>query len=374
MRFKKKLILFISMGAIAVIVLILLIFRLLVSEQVYLWGDAELTGFAWDASYFEHIELSDFSIADTPHGETAVNFIRHINDNLYGRVAFTYREKYKAKWIVEELLGMGFSWGSITIQEFNFNDVSDVWQDLGWTWRGWREYGIFSNFAIRSPRISQNVILTLPGQSDNVIIIGAHYDSFPYAGANDNASGTALLLESAARMREIDNYYTIVYVFFGAHEVGMLGAEYFVRNLSPDEHDNILFMLNADVIITGPYLIYGAGFDDNGAPGTNHITEIWDKIATELYCSDNFPLLAAPNFIFSGADQRVFLPFGHTVMFMVSGIRASISDEGIIQALSIPRHHPEDCYHYLNETQPGMIPRNMRVFSVFLEELLFAMY
>jgi len=367
----------IILGAIILAVLIagFIVSRTMTPERVYLWGDAELTGFSWDESYFwsfgERIQIPN----SVPHGEIAVSYIRHINDYLYGRVAFTYREKYKARWIVEELLSMGFSWDDIEIQEFDFEDVSDIlFNNWGWTWQDLVQYGIFRNLAVRSPRTSQNVVLTIPGQSDRVIIVGAHYDSYPYAGANDNASGTALLLESAKRMRELDNYYTIVYVFFGAHEVGMLGAYYYAGSLSPAQHENILFMINADVIITGPYMFYAAGFDDNGESGVNHITQTWDNIAAELYNSQNILISELPNFIFAGADQRAFLPHGHTVMFMMSALRVNVNDEGIIQSVSIPRHHPEDCYHYLNETQPGRIVYNMRAYSLFLEKLLLARY
>ena len=117
----------------------------------------------------------------------------------------------------------------------------------------------FVHFGTRASRISQNIILTVPGLSDEAIVVGAHYDSVLYPGASDNASGVALLLESAQRMLNIDNYHTIVYVFFGGEEVGLVGSTYYVSSLSEQDHDNILFMVNADVLIEGPYLVYGTG-------------------------------------------------------------------------------------------------------------------
>ena len=72
--------------------------------------------------------------------------------------------------------------------------------------------------------------------------LGAHYDSVPYGpGANDNASGTALIIE-LARTNRVDGLCVIA---FGAEEVGLLGSQAFV-----DAHDvsGALFMLNFDMV------------------------------------------------------------------------------------------------------------------------------
>ena len=72
--------------------------------------------------------------------------------------------------------------------------------------------------------------------------LGAHYDSVPYGpGANDNASGTALLIE-LARTNRVEGLCVIA---FGAEEVGLLGSRAFV-----DAHDvsDVVFMLNFDMV------------------------------------------------------------------------------------------------------------------------------
>jgi len=75
---------------------------------------------------------------------------------------------------------------------------------------------------------SQNVV-GRPSDRPCTAYLGAHYDSVPAGpGANDNGSGTALLLE-LARSRRIDG---VCVVAFGAEEVGLFGSEAFVR-----EHD-----------------------------------------------------------------------------------------------------------------------------------------
>ncbi|MCL2217407.1 MAG: M28 family peptidase [Defluviitaleaceae bacterium] len=218
----------------------------------------------WNAENFTEIREPAFPSTDVPHGEISVYYIRYMNDNLPGRSAFTYRELEAAIWIVEELLAMGHEWDNIEIQEFTYwdileGDIGDL-MTLSWSWvTSPMILGVDREYLLRPDRVSQNVVLTLPGQSERKIIVGAHYDSPPYPSASDNASGTALLMESAQRMLEIDHYYTIVYVFFGAEEVGLIGAFYYLEMLTPAQAENIVFMINADVIIEGPYLIYGTG-------------------------------------------------------------------------------------------------------------------
>ena len=217
----------------------------------------------WDAENFADVREAAFS-TDLPHGEIAVNYIEYMSDNLGARSAFTYRELEAAVWIVEELLAMGHYWGNISIQEFTYWEANDMglglWGNLNWnTVTSPHILGVGREYQLRPDRVSQNVVLTIPGQSQRKIVVGAHYDSPPYASASDNASGTALLLESAQRMLELNHYYTIVYVFFGAEEVGLIGAYYYHESLSAAQRDNIVMMVNADVIIEGPYIIYGAG-------------------------------------------------------------------------------------------------------------------
>jgi len=216
----------------------------------------------WDAENFADVREATYSTG-LPVGEIAVNYIRHMSNNLPGRSAFTYSELEAAIWIVEELLAMGYDFADITVQEFSYWDYQDLelaaFMPLSWfSVTHPFVLGVDRDHLLREDRLTQNVILTVPGQSDQIIVVGAHYDSPPYASASDNASGVALLLESAKRMLLEDNYYTIIYVFFGAEEVGLVGAYYFLESLTQAQRDNIVMMVNADVIIEGPYVMYGA--------------------------------------------------------------------------------------------------------------------
>jgi hypothetical protein len=240
----------------------------------------------WERERFADVRDPSFS-TDLPHGEIAVNYIEYMSDNIGARSAFTYRELEAAVWIVEELLAMGHDWDNISVQEFTYWDVNalelGLFGSLQWgNVTSPQILGVNRDYQLRPDRVSQNVVLTIPGESDSTIIVGAHYDSPPYPSASDNASGTALLLESAQRMLELDNYHTIVYVFFGAEEVGLIGAFYFYELLSQEERDNIVMMVNADVLIEGPYIIYGAGSQPQFDEEVGLSEEVMDAISEAI--------------------------------------------------------------------------------------------
>jgi hypothetical protein len=108
---------------------------------------------------------------------------------------------------------------------------------------------------------TQNVIGFIKGKinPNSIIVITAHYDHLGrmglhtyFPGANDNASGTALLLDLARHysLPENEPPFTIVFIAFGAEEIGLLGSKYYVENpLFPLQ--DIKFLVNLDIAGTG---------------------------------------------------------------------------------------------------------------------------
>ena len=334
------------------------------------FGPAELTGAGQRVPQLT---------GNTRHGEISVAHVRALSEDFYDRFSFSYQEMHTAAWIVEVLLAIGYTWGDIEVQEFTVDSA------IGYTELGFMIYLAyffdstpFMNLGTRASRQSQNVILTVPGRSDEVIVVGAHYDTVMYPGASDNASGVALLLESAQRMLQIDNYYTITYVFFGAEESGLFGSFYYANSLTRQQHDNILFMINADVLLDGEDLFYMAGYDNNGRPGANRITETWDGIAQSVNARHGTNFEPLPAGVFGPSDQLAFLPWGHTAMFL-AGLETFDGWQDIHFDLAIAQmgrvlHSTRDDYHYINERWPGKMEEVMWAFSIFLEELLLASY
>ena len=99
---------------------------------------------------------------------------------------------------------------------------------------------------------SRNVIAELEGTGDDVIIVGAHYDTVPgVAGANDNGSGTAIVLSLAETLAGRELPFDVRFILFGAEEMGLFGSRHYVESLSGRELDRIQAMLNFDSVGTG---------------------------------------------------------------------------------------------------------------------------
>lgn len=108
---------------------------------------------------------------------------------------------------------------------------------------------------------SRNVVGYVRGseQPDSFIVFTAHYDHLGrmgaqvyFPGANDNASGVAMMLNLAKYYSSPERApkYSIVFIAFGAEEVGLIGSAYFVIHpLVP--LPRIHFLINMDILGTG---------------------------------------------------------------------------------------------------------------------------
>lgn len=114
---------------------------------------------------------------------------------------------------------------------------------------------------------SQNVIGIVEGYDPKLrneyVVIGAHYDHLGtsvlkrdgedvkqiYYGADDNASGVATLIEVARQVASQHFMFrrSVIFAFFGAEELGMLGSWYFL-NRSFKHTDDIVAMINLDMV------------------------------------------------------------------------------------------------------------------------------
>lgn len=123
---------------------------------------------------------------------------------------------------------------------------------------------------------TNNVAAYVPGivQPDSFIVFTAHYDHLGmmgqeafFPGANDNASGTAMVLDLARHfaLEENQPYYSMVFICLSAEESGLNGAKYFAENpLFPLE--KIKFLINLDMVGTGSEgitLVNGKVFEDD---------------------------------------------------------------------------------------------------------------
>lgn len=101
---------------------------------------------------------------------------------------------------------------------------------------------------------SQNLMVTKQpatkkDTSDDIVIIGAHYDSVDQApGASDNASGTSVVLELARMFKDVSINKELRILFFGAEEEGLYGSEKYVSAMTEDEIKRSVAMFNLDMV------------------------------------------------------------------------------------------------------------------------------
>lgn len=94
-----------------------------------------------------------------------------------------------------------------------------------------------------------NIVLEKMGikYPDEIIVVGAHYDSvYGVQGVSDNAGGVSLLMELAKSMRYVDTKRTVRFIFFSGEELGLRGSFNYVSG-HKDEIDRIRMMINLDV-------------------------------------------------------------------------------------------------------------------------------
>ena len=104
---------------------------------------------------------------------------------------------------------------------------------------------------VLSDAVSYNVVAKPPG-GECETISGGHYDSvIQAAGASDNASGTAVVIEIAAVLAGNDSMHNNCFVLFGAEELGLLGSRAFVDSLTPAQFESLQIMFNFDMVGVG---------------------------------------------------------------------------------------------------------------------------
>jgi aminopeptidase YwaD len=141
---------------------------------------------------------------------------------------------------------------------------------------------------------SRNVVVRPPdGRCER--LVGAHYDSVEAGpGANDNASGVGVLLETARALAIGGGREGVCLVAFGAEEVGLVGSRHFVTGLSPDERQALQGMVNLDMVGVG---------DQWQLLGSDELVAELDAEAASL-ALDPVPIELSPR---SSSDQNSFI-------------------------------------------------------------------
>ena len=182
---------------------------------------------------------------------------------------------------------------------------------------------------------TENVIAFLPGtdKKDEYIVISAHYDhvgkteSKIYYGANDNASGTAALLEIARKFQDASLQgfrpkRSILFIAFTGEEKGLLGSEYFVAS-SKIPMKSYVANLNLDML--GRKDSDHKDTDYIYLLGTNHlnprlksITDSINRIYPKLQLDYKYD--QPDSFLYAASDQASFVRRNIPAIFYFNGL------------------------------------------------------
>lgn len=175
------------------------------------------------------------------------------NDSLIGRETGTPEEIKAAEYLQKRMKEIGLEPkgnAGTYFQTFTFKPKTDPHKEVQYTMTG------------DSSITGTNVIGYIDNQAENTVVIGAHYDHLGmggegslyrgeepeiHNGADDNASGVAVLLQvadSLTRKHKGNNYLIIS---FSGEEMGLLGSNYFVKNSTIDL-SKVNYMLNMDMV------------------------------------------------------------------------------------------------------------------------------
>lgn len=179
--------------------------------------------------------------------------------------------------------------------------------------------GINVKTAYAKEKRTMNVIGLLEGKDEKLkneyIIIGAHLDHVGgqankvyFPGANDNASGSAAVMEIAQAFAEgkIDNKRSIIFVLFTCEEQGLYGAKYLANHL-PVKQEQVVAMMNMDCVGYGDSIQIGNG---KSAP------QLW-QIAKQIDANNDKMMIDA-TWNGGGADAAPFHDKGIPAIYFVT--------------------------------------------------------
>lgn len=175
------------------------------------------------------------------------------------------------------------------------------------------------NIAIKkSERTGTNIAAYIDNKAPLTVVIGAHYDHLGYGedgnslyagkdpqihnGADDNASGTAALIEMAGWIKKKHlKHYNYLFIDFSGEELGLLGSKAFIKEQQGIDSAHIAYMINMDMVgrlndSTHALTVGGVG-----------TSPVWGK------------LLAKPNKNFRiGIDSAGVGPSDHTSFYLAN--------------------------------------------------------
>jgi hypothetical protein len=112
-------------------------------------------------------------------------------------------------------------------------------------------------------KLPPNVICVLPGETQKIILVGAHTDHVDSFGDGvvDNWTGASLLPSLLYSLSAQLRHHTFVFVGFSAEEKGLVGSAYYADHLTPEQRARIEAVVNLDSLGLGPTEVWASHSD-----------------------------------------------------------------------------------------------------------------
>ena len=176
------------------------------------------------------------------------------DDTLNGRETGTEGEKKAAAYIESRFKDLKLEpkgTNGSYLQKFSFKPSSNP-----------HEEATFTGLKTDSTVTGMNVVGYLNNNAETTVVIGAHYDHLGmggegslyregeaiHNGADDNASGVAVMLRLAKQLSEMkNNANNYLFIAFSGEEMGLLGSNYYVKNPTINTK-KVSYMINMDMV------------------------------------------------------------------------------------------------------------------------------
>lgn len=189
-----------------------------------------------DLYYSEPLNIVANRLPLSPPSDTLVQFVSQ--DSIYE--VNTRLEAFYTRYIYTDSIDRARDWLVQRFIDWGYTDVTAP----SWWWNGEQLF----NVKTVKPGI---------GEPDKVIVIGAHYDAVTYnqplpamvyaPGADDDGSGTAVVMEIARILADVPLRKTVIFIPFTAEEVGLVGSTHAAESFIAAGTD-VEVMYNMDMI------------------------------------------------------------------------------------------------------------------------------
>jgi Zn-dependent M28 family amino/carboxypeptidase len=207
--------------------------------------------------------------------------------------------------------------------------------------------------ATSETRTTANVIAETPGgRDDRVVVIGAHLDSVAVGpGINDNGSGAAAILEVALQMTalEIEPRNQVRFAWWGAEESGLVGADFYVNDLSKREIKNIALNLNFDMVGSPNFVRFVYDGDGSATPlsGPNGSANI-ENVFLNYFAKQG--LATEPTAFDGRSDYGPFIDAGIPAGGLFTGAEGIKTEEQAAIYGGTAGDQYDPCYHLACDT------------------------